>query len=104
MSWGQAQSSRKDSKGRNIKKNMINLILIFKIFCSAKDIVKKMKRLVTVWEKHLQRISIKDIYREYIKNSQKLNNKETNNSYFKKRVEGLNKHIIKKTVKMQLST
>lgn len=43
MFWGQAQSSRKDSKGRNIKKNMINLILIFKILFSAKDIVKKMK-------------------------------------------------------------
>ena len=76
MFWGQAQSSRKDRKGRNIKKNMINLILIFKIF-SAKDIVKKMKRLVTVWERHLQRISIKDIYPEYIKNSQQFNNKET---------------------------
>ena len=81
MSWSQAQSSRKASKGRTTKK-MINLILIFKIFFSAKDIVKKMKRLVTVWEKHLQRISIKDICPEYIKNSQKFNNKETNNSYF----------------------
>ena len=69
MSWSQAQSSRKASKGRNTKK-MINLILIFKIFFSAKDIVKKMKRLVTVWEKHLQRIRVmRDFYPDSIKNS-----------------------------------
>lgn len=56
MSWSQAQSSRKASKGRNIKK-IINLILIFKKSSSLlkRHCQKKMKRLVTVWEKHLQK-------------------------------------------------
>lgn len=59
------------------KKNEKFNFLKVKNFCSLKDTIKRLKRQVTEWEKIFANpISDKELYPEYIKNTQRLNSKK----------------------------
>lgn len=60
-----------DIKSRNKKKKQDQMDFIkIKTFCSPKDTLKKMKRQAILEENAYKAYLIKDLYPEYIKNSQ----------------------------------
>lgn len=64
-----------------MKERVTNMNFIkTKIFCSAKDNVKRMRRQVTVWQKiFVKDISDKELLTKMYTEFLKFNNKETNN-------------------------